>query len=117
MGTARELLAANLHGVFGNRDAASRRLAIDATYTEGVTFTDPEGTVTGRDALEAKAAAIIDPTPEDFVFAPQGVEYFGPDTAAVAWAFGPAGAPVARGLDIIRIENGQIAALQTLLHE
>lgn len=117
MSTAKELLDANLHAVFGNRDAASRRTAIDATYSEGVTFTDPEGTVTGRDALEAKAASIIDAAPADFAFAAEGVDYFGADTAAVAWAFGPAGASVARGLDIISIENGQITALHTLLHE
>jgi hypothetical protein len=52
MSTARELLDANLHRVFGNRDAASRREAIDAIYTVDVAFSDPEGTTIGRDALE-----------------------------------------------------------------
>lgn len=117
MSTAHELLDANLHRVFGNRDARSRREAIDATYAEDVTFSDPEGTVTGRDALEAKAAFIIDAAPSDFVFVPDGVEYVGAHSAAVAWAFGPLGAPVARGLDVITIRDGRISALNTLLHE
>lgn len=117
MRTAKELLEANLHDVFGNRDAVSRRRAIDSTYAEGITFTDPEGTVIGRDALEAKAASIIDAAPADFVFASDGVDYFGADTAAVAWAFGPVGAPVARGIDVISISDGRISELRTLLHE
>jgi hypothetical protein len=52
MSAARELLDANLHRVFGNRDAASRREAIDAIYTVDVAFSDPEGTTIGRDAVE-----------------------------------------------------------------
>lgn len=116
MATAKELLDANLHSVFGNRDAASRRAAIDATYTEDVTFSDPEGTVTGRDALEAKASSLIDTAPADFVFAADGIDYVGADSAALAWTFGPVGAPVARGIDVITIENGRISDLRTLLH-
>jgi hypothetical protein len=52
MSAARELLDANLPRVFGNRDAASRREAIDAIYTVDVAFSDPEGTTIGRDAVE-----------------------------------------------------------------
>ncbi|WP_382310123.1 nuclear transport factor 2 family protein [Herbiconiux sp. UC225_62] len=117
MATIAELLSANLHQVFGNRDATSRRAAIDATYTEDVAFTDPEETVTGRDALEAKAAGLIDGAPADFVFADDGLAYTGSDTAALAWTFGPSGAPVARGIDIITVHDGRISALRTLLHE
>lgn len=117
MATPRELLHGNLHDVFGNRDAAARRAAIEALYTSDVTFTDPEGTVTGHDALEQKAAALLASAPESFVFARDGVEYTSPDTAALAWAFGPADAPVARGIDIITIRDGRISALHTLLHE
>ncbi|NQX29026.1 nuclear transport factor 2 family protein [Microbacteriaceae bacterium VKM Ac-2854] len=117
MTTPRELLQANLHSVFGNRDSASRRSAIDTIYTEDVAFTDPEGTVVGRDALEQKAVALLSTAPESFVFVPDGIEYTSPDTGALAWAFGPAGAPVARGIDIITITDGRISALHTLLHE
>jgi hypothetical protein len=116
MSTARELLDANLHRVFGNRDAASRREAIDAIYTVDVAFSDPEGTTFGRDALEQKAASLIDTAPDDFVFAAEGPDYLGAGTAALAWSFGPAGSPVARGIDVITVEDGRISSLSTLLH-
>ena len=51
MSTTAELLTANLHDVFGNRDSAARRAAIERTYAPDVVFTDPEGSVTGWDAL------------------------------------------------------------------
>jgi hypothetical protein len=117
MSTARQLLEANLHRVFGNRDAASRREAIELTYADDVAFTDPEGTVTGRDALEAKAAALLDGAPADFVFEEDGVDYSSPDSGALAWKFGPSGSPVARGIDVITIRGGRISTLRTLLHE
>ena len=49
MTSVSELLAANLHDVFGNRDPLTRRAAIERVYSEGVAFTDPDGTVQGRD--------------------------------------------------------------------
>jgi ketosteroid isomerase-like protein len=117
MGTVRELLDTNLLRVFGNRDAGARREAIEASYAEDVAFTDPEGTVTGRDALEAKAAGLLDGVPADFVFESDGVAYAGADVGALAWTFGPNGSPVARGIDIITVTDGRISSLRTLLHE
>jgi len=113
--TITELLSANLLEVFGNRDAGSRRAAIERTYTEDVVFADPEGQVTGWDALEAKAAGLIDGAPAAFAFADAGPVYLGHDTGALAWTFGPEGAPVARGVDVIEVRDGRIAALRTLL--
>ena len=66
MPTIPELLQANLHRVFGERDAARRRAAIDDVYSEDVVFTDPEGSVTGRDALAAKAEALLAGAPDTF---------------------------------------------------
>jgi len=117
MATIHDLLSANLHQVFGNRDAASRRVAIDATYTEDVVFGDPDGEVTGRDALEAKAAGLIDGAPAEFVFVEDGIAYAGGNSGALAWAFGPSGSPVARGIDMITVRDGRISALRTLLSE
>jgi ketosteroid isomerase-like protein len=115
MSSVPDLLAANLHDVFGNRDAAGRRAAIDRTYTEDVAFTDPEGTVTGRDALDRKAAGLLATVPADFVFTEEGDRYAGPATGALAWSFGPAGGePAARGIDIITVRDGRIAALVTI---
>jgi ketosteroid isomerase-like protein len=115
MSSVPDLLAANLHDVFGNRDAAARRAAIERTYTDDVVFTDPEGTVTGRDALEAKAAGLLETLPATFAFAEEGRRYAGPDTGALAWTLGPEGAdPAARGIDIITVRDGRIATLVTI---
>jgi hypothetical protein len=113
--TTTELLSANLREVFGNRDAASRRAAIERVYAEDVVFTDPEGAVTGWDALEAKAAGLLAGAPESFAFAEDGPVYLGPSSGALAWTFGPEGAPVARGIDVIEVRDDRIVALRTLL--
>ena len=114
--TASELLAANLHGVFNERDAAKRRAAAVAAYTEDVRFTDPEDTVVGPDAVVAKAASLLDGAP-GFVFADAGPVYaVGEEHAALPWTFGPReGVPVARGLDVITIRDGRISEVLTLL--
>ena len=115
MPTISELLHANLHDVFGNRDATARREAIERVYAEDVVFTDPEGAVTGWDALEAKAAGLVDDAPESFAFAEVGPAYLGAGSGALAWTFGPEGAPVARGVDVIEVREGRIASLLTLI--
>lgn len=117
MAHVRQLLAANLHQVFGNRNGASRREALEATYTDDVVFSDPEGTATGREALAEKAAALIDGAPADFVFTEDGIAYTGGDSGAQAWAFGPVGSPVARGIDVITVRDGRISALRTILSD
>ncbi len=113
--TAVELLTANLHGVFGERDPGRRRAAADATYTADVQFVDPKETVVGVAALEAKAAALLEGAP-GFVFAEAGPAYVAGDLAALAWTFGPAdGEPVARGVDVITVREGRIGVVRTLL--
>ncbi|BBH71698.1 hypothetical protein ACTI_83830 [Actinoplanes sp. OR16] len=114
MGTVTELLAANLHEVFGNRDERSRRAAIERTYTEDVVFTDPEGEAVGWDALEAKARELLDKVPPSFAFTERGERYADSGTGALGWAFGPENAPVARGIDIITVRDGRIATLRTM---
>jgi ketosteroid isomerase-like protein len=113
--TIAELLAANLHEVFGNRDAAARRAAIERVYAEDVEFVDPEGEVRGWDALEAKAAGLLAGAPVTFAFAEVGPVYLGDGTGALAWRFGPAGEPVARGVDVVEVRDGRIHTLRTLL--
>ncbi|MFJ3670318.1 nuclear transport factor 2 family protein [Streptomyces sp. NPDC090106] len=114
MRSVTDLLAANLHEVFGNRDPASRRAAVDRIYTDDVVFTDPEGVSTGRDAVEDKAGALLAKVPADFEFTEDGQRYAGPDTGALAWAFGPPGTPAVRGIDIITVRDGRIATIVTL---
>ncbi len=112
-----ELLDANLHRVFNNRDADARRRVIDDIYTDDVTFTEPEGTVTGRAALDERAAALLGRTPPaTFVFVEDGPpRYVGTSTGALPWRFGPPDAPVARGIDVITVLDGRISELLTVL--
>lgn len=110
-----DLLDANVHRVFGNRDAASRSAAIREIFAEDVVFSDPEGRVVGWAALESKAAALLDGAPTGFTFTEDGPKYVGSDFGALAWAFGPAGAPVARGIDVLVVRDGRIAELRTAL--
>lgn len=113
--TAEDLLTANLQGVFGERDAAKRHAVAMTTYTDDVRFIDPDETVIGREALEAKAAGLLEGAP-GFVFADDGPAYFAGDRAVMAWAFGPEGAPpVARGVDVVTIVDGRICEVLTLL--
>lgn len=117
MATVEQLLDANLHHVFNNRDDASRAKAAEHAYTDDVVFTDPEGTVTGRDAVIAKASELLSKTPESFAFEADSISYTGPDSGAMAWTFGPAGAPVVRGIGIITVRDGRISSIRTLVVE
>jgi len=101
--------------VFGERDRALRMASIEKVYAEDVMFTDPDGSVVGRRALDEKIEALLQNAPAEFTFTEDGPLYASADTGALAWAFGPAGAPVARGVDIMTIRDGQIATLLTLL--
>ncbi|GAA3621367.1 hypothetical protein GCM10022223_42810 [Kineosporia mesophila] len=114
--TVTTLMRANLIEIFGQRDAALRDAAARRTYTEDIVFGDPEGEVTGIDAVVGKAQALLDGVPADFVFAEVGPLYAGAGEAALAWTFGPAGGePAVRGIDIATITDGRISHLRTFL--
>src|ERR1700757_1864540 len=116
MTDVKELLHSNLHEVFSERDPERRRAAIERTFTEDVTFINPEGAVTGRQALSDQAQKLLDGAPADFTHEEDdGPGYGGTDTAALAWRFGPPGSPVARGIDIGTIRDGRVSVLRTLL--
>lgn len=117
MATVSELLTANLHDVFGNRDADSRRAAIERTYSPDVTFSDPEGTVTGWDALEQKAAELLEKVPAGFQFVEEGRRYASATHGALAWGFGPVGAPTVRGIDVVEVRDGVVVTLTTFFAE
>jgi SnoaL-like domain len=115
---ADELLHSNLHEVFSERDPERRWAAIERTYTEDVTFIDPGGEWVGRKTLNDKAQELLDGPAAGFALEADGPRYLGPDTAALAWRVGPAGSPVARGIDILTIRDGRVSTLRTLLaHE
>jgi len=115
MPDAKELLHSNLYEVFSERDPERRRAAIERTYTEDVTFIDPEEEVVGRQALGDRAQKLLDDTPAGFVLEEDGPRYVGTDTAALAWRLGPPGNPVTYGIDILTIRDGRVSVLRTLI--
>jgi hypothetical protein len=113
--TIEELMRGNLLEVFGERDTARRRDAIERIYTEQVRFADPDETVVGHDALHAKAQKILDGAP-GFVFSAAGPVKVAQDLGYLAWNFGPEGQPpVVSGIDIALVVNGRITSVYTLL--
>lgn len=56
--TVNNLMEANLLGVFNERDAQQRAVTIESTYASDVCWTDDEGIVVGREALEAQSNSV-----------------------------------------------------------
>ena len=115
MPEATELLHSNLHHVFSERDPERRWAAIGRTYTEDVTFIDPDGEFVGWQALSDRAQELLDQASAGAVFEEDGPTYVGTDSAALAWRFGPPGKPVARGVDFLTIQDGRVSVVQTLI--
>jgi hypothetical protein len=112
----RDLLEANLHGVFGAKSDADRLRAAELAYSPDVTFTDPEGTFEGLAAVVARAKTLADATPGDWRFTDEGPIYSDEESAALAWSLGPPDAgPIARGIDIVKTADGKITSITTLL--
>ena len=115
MPEARELLHSNLHEVFSERDPERRWAAIRRTYTEDVTFIDPDGEFVGWQALSDQAQKLLDGLVAGYVFEADGPSYVGADTAALAWRIGPPDKPIARGLDVLTIRDGRVSVVHTLI--
>lgn len=115
MASVPELMQANLLEVFNERDAERRRAAIERTYTPDVRFLDPDGIVTGRDALDAKAGRLLHQSP-GFAFSAAGPVLVNHDLGYLAWNLGPEGSPpVVRGMDIAFVADGLITTVYTQL--
>ncbi|WP_127500692.1 nuclear transport factor 2 family protein [Actinoplanes solisilvae] len=110
-----ELARRNLLEVFAERDPEKRAAAIEQTYAEQVTFSDPDEVVVGRRALGEKAQRLQDQS-DGLVFSEAGPPRVAGNLVVLAWNLGPEGQPpVASGVDISIVENGRIAHLYTLL--
>ena len=110
-----DLMEANLLGVFNERDAQRRALAIESTYAPDVRWTDDEGTTVGREALEAKARALQSQM-QGLVFTKAGPVYQTRGPGYLAWTLGPDGGDaVASGFDVALVRNGLISELYTVL--
>ena len=111
-----DLVRANLLEVFAERDPARRLAAIERIHSPRVVFTDPEGSVTGHQALDAKAGGILASSSPDFGFRAVGSAYSAGDVACIRWSFGPdGGPPVVTGTDVVVVSEGRISRLYTMV--
>jgi hypothetical protein len=84
----RELLLANLFEVFNVRDPLRRMEAIERNYTEDVTWSDPDGTTEGHEAMNEQAQKLVERMP-DLVFSAAGPVYISRDLGLRAFQPGP----------------------------
>jgi hypothetical protein len=103
-----DLMHRNLLEVFGGRDPAARRAAIEELYDPAVRFADPEGSGVGHDAIDTAAQAVLDRFP-DFHFAPAAPPTAVGDLGRLAWEMRTRDDVVTvRGMDVALTEAGRI---------
>jgi hypothetical protein len=113
--TVNNLMEANLLGVFNERDAQRRALAIERIYAPDVRCTDDEGITVGREALDAKATALQSQM-EGLVFTKASPVYQTVGLGYLAWKLGPDGGdPVASGFDVAVVRDDLISELYTVI--
>ena len=113
--TVKNLMEANLLGVFNERNAQRRALAIERIYAPDVRWTDDEGITVGREALEAKATALQSQM-EGLVFTKASPVYQTVGLGYLAWKLGPDGGdPVATGFDVAVVRDDLIYELYTVI--
>jgi hypothetical protein len=111
----RKLMLENLFAVFNVRDPEQRLEAIVRNYTEDVSWTDPDGTTHGHEAMNEQAQKLLDRLP-GFVFSAAGPVYVSRDLGLLAFNMGPPEQPPAvSGIDVALVRDGRIAVLHTLL--
>ena len=110
-----KLMQQHLMTVFGEKNTASSRAAIEKLYSEDCVCTDYKAEVVGRVALDEKIEALHARYP-GYVFAPTGEEDAHHNVVRMHWRFGPPAASEAiTGLDIAFFENGLIWRLYVFL--
>jgi hypothetical protein len=110
-----ELMLENLFAVFNVRDPERRMEAIARNYTEDVTWTEPDRTTRGHEAMNERAQELLDGLP-GFVFTVAGPAHVSGDLGLLAFHMGvPEQPPAVSGIDVALVRDGQIAELHTLL--
>jgi hypothetical protein len=110
-----ELLKRNLQEVFGEGDAARRRVAIEELYADDCVVDAPPGVFVGRDALD-KFAGDLRATHPHFAYTPHGEPQALHNAGRLAWGSGARGEqPDYTGLDVIIVRGDKIAALHVFL--
>ena len=106
------LLTRNLYNVFGENDAARRRVAIAEILTEDCAFYEPTGHVYhGRDEIDRIAGTLRAMHP-DFRYQPIAEPEELGNAGRIKWVEGvPGEAPAVAGTDFIIARDGHIAAI------
>lgn len=101
--------------VFGERDSARRKTAIEAIYTEDCTFFEANEEIVGRDALNAKVESLLKGA-LGFVFRAAGPAGVNHDVGRLQWHLGPPAAPpVVIGMDIVLLQKAHTLAVHLFL--
>ena len=114
--TITELMYANLLEVFNERDAARRRATIEHVYADDIRWTEDDGVIIGRDALDAKAAE-LQAKLGDLQFIAAGPVYQTLGLGYLAFQLVKPGssAPKSSGFDVAIVRDGVIVELYTVL--
>lgn len=111
------LLRANLDRVFNERDALKRMTAVEELFSDEPTMYEPDGVVTGRQAISDVAGALLKQFGDDFAFVPEGVAVGHHGLGLLTWHAGPKAGPViVSGADVAEVQDGRIVRLWVLLN-
>ncbi len=106
----------NLTRVFGERDRTRRLKAIIELYAEDATLYEPHGAAVGHTAINEAVDALLSSLPPNFVFTAMGSPIGHHGLGRLRWQSGPPSGPVAvTGMDVARIDGGQIQTLHVFL--
>lgn len=116
---AQRLAHSNLLRVFSNRDPASRREAIKATYHPDVTLVEPDAVATGHDGVEKTASGLLAER-AGWGFVPHGPVKKNHEMLYLAWGFGPVkddGEVDVKdtGADVLIVEGDKIKRLWVII--
>jgi hypothetical protein len=110
------ILRSNLQRVFNERDAFTRRHAIDELFVTNPIMYEPTAIVEGRGGISDVAGKLLEQFGPDFSFVPNGIAVGHHGVGVLRWQAGPKGGPVAvTGADAAEIVNGKISRLWVLL--
>jgi len=109
-------LLLDLFAVFGERDPERRLEAIARNYTEDVSWTDPDGTTDGHEALNEGAHKLLDRMPS-FVLSAAGPVHVSRDLGLLGFNLGVPKQPRAvSGIDVALVRDRRIACSDALLN-
>lgn len=110
------LLQANLARVFGEIDAAKRRVALAELYAPDAILYEPGHVSTGHAEIDSTVGALLKSLPPQFAFTADGPAVGHHGLGRLRWRAGPPGGPVAvTGTDVVRIEAGRIQTIHVFL--